>query len=278
LISEVELVDPVKPWGVERVIDEFRFRGGAARELTLAERVPTGLLMTLFFCVVLAWLRFMTPLSPYLRDDAYRMLIASLGVGGTAELWFLVGFVALGTLCVPLNLLIILAACLFPAAQAFALGLIGSVAVAALGYGVGRIVAAKGTSLGLGRLLYYLRQAFARHSTLAVFLVRFFPIAPYGLINTAAGSARVDVVPYLVGTTLGLLPGLTALVAFHSSLLHAIAHPGAGASLQFALVVLAIAAVFYLLARRLARVGGPAAAASRDDAPAVAARRAGYAS
>jgi uncharacterized membrane protein YdjX (TVP38/TMEM64 family) len=255
LLADVELIDPPKPIGIERLVDEFVFRGRAARDLPLRERVPTGLLLTLFFCVVLAVTRFMTPLSPYLREASFRRMIAALHLAGPAELWFLVGFIGLGLLFVPLNLLIILAACLFPIPKAFALTLVGSAVLAACGYGLGRMTAADLMARVLGKTMVYLRQATMRYSTLAIFLVRFFPIAPFAMMNLAAGQARVALAPYFGGTILGLLPGTLALLAFHRSLLLAIDHPGPTTSLTFALVVLAIAVAFYLLARRLGRVG-----------------------
>ena len=57
-----------------------------------------------------------------------------------------------------------------------------------------------------------------RHSGLFyLFAIRLLPILPYGLVNLAAGLTAVTWRDYVVGTTLGTVPGLLPFIAIGSS-------------------------------------------------------------
>jgi phosphatidylserine/phosphatidylglycerophosphate/cardiolipin synthase-like enzyme/uncharacterized membrane protein YdjX (TVP38/TMEM64 family) len=265
VLAGSELVDPERPMGLDQLIDDFVFRGKAAADLTLRERIPTGYWLTLACCLLLAFLRFLTPARYVLDEDYLRQTLASSGLTGPAEGWFLIGFVLLGSLGIPLNALVALAACMFPTLPALGVALAGGVVVAAIGYGVGQRLSERFMARSLRRALYYLRLAVVRSSVVALFLVRLFPIAPYAWVNLAAGHARVATVPYFAGTLLGLAPGVTAIVVFHRSLLRAIEEPSTFTASRFALVLVGMTAGFYALSRRLGQRQTPTSRFARSD-------------
>ena len=65
------------------------------------------------------------------------------------------------------------------------------------------------------------------------------PVAPFTLINMVAGASHIRFVDYLLGTALGMGPGLVVLVLFGRQLGEAIADPGLT---EVALLVAAAAA------------------------------------
>jgi phosphatidylserine/phosphatidylglycerophosphate/cardiolipin synthase-like enzyme/uncharacterized membrane protein YdjX (TVP38/TMEM64 family) len=251
LLAGSELVDPERPMGLDQLIDDFVFRGKAATELTLRERIPTGYWLTLASCLLLAFLRFLTPARSVLDEDYLRQMLSTWGLTGPAEAWFLIGFVLLGSLGVPLNVLVAWAAGMFHTLPALGVALAGGVVVAAIGYALGALLSERLMARTLRRALYYLRLAVVRSSVVALFLVRLFPIAPYAWVNLAAGHARVAAVPYFAGTMLGLTPGVLGIVIFHRSLLRAIEEPRVFTVARFALVLVGMTAGFYALSRRL---------------------------
>jgi phosphatidylserine/phosphatidylglycerophosphate/cardiolipin synthase-like enzyme/uncharacterized membrane protein YdjX (TVP38/TMEM64 family) len=264
LLAGSELVDPERPMGLDQLIDDFVFRGKAATELTLRERIPTGYWLTLACCLLLAFLRFLTPARYVLDEDYLRQTFASWGLTGPAEAWFLIGFVLLGSLGVPLNALVALAACMFHTLPALGVALVGGVVVAAIGYALGALLSERFLARLLRRALYYLRLAVVRSSVVALFLVRLFPIAPYAWVNLAAGHARVAAVPYFAGTLLGLTPGVLGIVIFHRSLLRAIEEPRTFTVARFALVLVGMTAGFYALSRRLGQRQTPTSRFARS--------------
>lgn len=55
-----------------------------------------------------------------------------------------------------------------------------------------------------------------------MFAIRLMPILPYGLVNFAAGLTSISFKDYLIGTTLGTVPGILPFVLLGSSGLNAI--------------------------------------------------------
>lgn len=55
-----------------------------------------------------------------------------------------------------------------------------------------------------------------------MFAIRLMPILPYGLVNFAAGLTSISFQDYLIGTTLGTVPGILPFVLLGSSGLKAI--------------------------------------------------------
>jgi len=94
-----------------------------------------------------------------------------------------------------------------------------------------------------------LRAYIAKRGWPAVFVVRVLPVAPFTVINTIAGASRIPLRPFLVGTALGVAPGIAGLAFFADRLIDAIAHPS---PLRLALVVALVLIVcgLALLARR----------------------------
>jgi phospholipase D1/2 len=60
---------------------------------------------------------------------------------------------------------------------------------------------------------------------IAVATLRMLPVAPYTLVNLAAGSIDVRLRDYVLGTLLGILPGTIAVTAFGHQLREIVARP-----------------------------------------------------
>jgi uncharacterized membrane protein YdjX (TVP38/TMEM64 family) len=70
-----------------------------------------------------------------------------------------------------------------------------------------------------------LRSMLSHSGIFAVAAIRMVPIAPFTLVNLAAGAIGVRLRDYVIGTLLGLLPGTVALTAFGHQLREIIEHP-----------------------------------------------------
>ena len=87
---------------------------------------------------------------------------------------------------------------------------------AMIGYGIGRAVGAA-SGLDDPRLARFLRWM-EKNGLLASLGVRLVPLAPFALINIAAGAARIGVFDFVVGSALGIIPKIT-LTAFAGGML-----------------------------------------------------------
>jgi phospholipase D1/2 len=86
----------------------------------------------------------------------------------------------------------------------------------------------------------------------AVALVRLLPIAPFSIVNAVAGATHIRTADFLIGTMLGMLPGIVLTTTFIDQLLKAIDRPSAAAFALLAAAALAMVLSARVLRRRLA--------------------------
>jgi uncharacterized membrane protein YdjX (TVP38/TMEM64 family) len=119
----------------------------------------------------------------------------------------------------------------------------GAIASAAVTYGVGAVVGRRLLEDVLGPRFHRVRRSIVRHGILAVASVRLVPIAPFTLVNLVAGASRFPFVDYLLGTILGMAPGLVVMSALGYRIWTIFTEPTPTNVLLFLLAVLAWLAV-----------------------------------
>jgi uncharacterized membrane protein YdjX (TVP38/TMEM64 family) len=96
-------------------------------------------------------------------------------------------------------------------------------------------------------------RAMARQGVLAMALVRNLPVAPFGLVNLIAGASHIHFRDYLLGTALGMLPGVLAITLLGDSLGRLIRQPSWTNVLLALAVIGCILLAAWWLRRRLAQ-------------------------
>ena len=95
-----------------------------------------------------------------------------------------------------------------------------------------------------------LTKMFRQGGTLSVFAVRMLPLAPFPVVNLVAGAARVKLIPFFIGTCLGLLPGTVTVALFGAQLRQVLKNPGPGSIAILVLLTLAGITTLWLLKRK----------------------------
>jgi uncharacterized membrane protein YdjX (TVP38/TMEM64 family) len=137
----------------------------------------------------------------------------------------IVAFMLGGLVAFPLLLLIAGTAAAFGPVLGFACAAAGSIASALLTYVIGAWLGRQPLESALGPRLNRVRARLERSGVLAVAAIRLLPIAPFTVVNMVAGASGISVVHYLLGTALGLLPGLIMLSVVGSQVMDIILHP-----------------------------------------------------
>src|SRR5581483_4262455 len=83
--------------------------------------------------------------------------------------------------------------------------------------------------------------------------VRLLPIAPFTVVNVVAGASHLGLRDYLLGTLIGMAPGIALTVVFSHNLAEAIRHP----SLQTVLILVGVTAALMLMAFGLQKLLKP---------------------
>lgn len=169
-----------------------------------------------------------------------------------APLVALAAFVVGAFVVFPVNLLIAATIVVLGPVAGGACALAGSLLSAAAIHATGRLLPARVFARIAGARGERLRTRVQGHGVLAVALVRLVPIAPYSIVSLIAGAARIRRIPYLVGTALGMAPGIALYALFVDRARAALRDPNPLAWLGALVALLAIVAVGVFLRMRAA--------------------------
>jgi uncharacterized membrane protein YdjX (TVP38/TMEM64 family) len=86
----------------------------------------------------------------------------------------------------------------------------GTMLAASATFGVGRLIGRKPLHRWLGKRLDALEQRVAKRGVIAIALIRKVPVAPFTFVNMVIGALGIRFRDFMLGTALGMLPGIAA--------------------------------------------------------------------
>jgi phospholipase D1/2 len=244
------IADPPRPLTLGALIGtggawtRSAFTGGAAKFI-IAGLVLIGL--------TLAWQ--FTPLSDVANAATLQSVIGEFAQSFWAPLLVLLAFVVGGLVAFPLTILIAATAASFGPWMGFTYGLTGAMASAIVTYGIGAAVGGEGLAQVLGKRLNHIRNRIARQGLVAIVAIRLVPIAPFTLVNLVAGASGIRLFHYVVGTALGLLPGLVVMSLLGSQIMRLITSPSPKEIAAAAVLVTIWVAMVFGLQAAVAKYG-----------------------
>ena len=143
----------------------------------------------------------------------------------------------------PLTILIAATAAAFGPWLGLAYAAIGALVSALTTYAIGAMIGKDALRGLLGARLDRIRARLARQGVIAIAAIRLVPVAPFTLVNLAAGAAEIRLRDYVIGTLLGLAPGLVVLSALGHQIVEILTKPTViGSAILLATIVAWIAA------------------------------------
>jgi uncharacterized membrane protein YdjX (TVP38/TMEM64 family) len=210
-----------------------------------------GAVAVVVAALIVLWVA--TPLREWIDVTRAVALMRRLGDSPFAPLVMIGAYVLGGLLVFPVNILIAVTVIVFGPLPGIAYALVGCLLSAVVLYELGRLLPSAGLRGRSAERIRLLGKQLAGHGVLAVMLVRIVPVAPYSVVSLVGGVVQVQRPAYLLGTALGMLPGILVNALFIDRILAAIHSPG---PLTIALVVLAAAVIVafaFAVRRHLAR-------------------------
>jgi phospholipase D1/2 len=127
-------------------------------------------------------------------------------------------YLAASLVLFPITLLIVATAMTFGPLVGFAYAsagyLLAAVMTYGIGYWMGHDFVARLSRLKVGRM----RGRLARHGFLTMIVVHLVPVAPFTLVNMVAGAVHVQFRDFVLGTSIGMIPGIGAITIFEQQL------------------------------------------------------------
>ena len=161
--------------------------------------------------LTLAWQH--TPLQAF-TDVGYVTDVISQSTRSTfAPLIAIAAFVLGGLVVFPVLVLIAATAAALGPWVGFASAFAGVLLSSALLFMIGRFMGHKRLQSLLGKRALRIQSRIVGKGVVAVALIRMVPIAPFSLVNVLAGASQLTLRDFLIGTILGMAPGIATMAA-----------------------------------------------------------------
>jgi len=232
-IPDQALIDPEKPIEPDRFVAQFVPRDARKRAPRRLITLGSVAIMLAMFAIAWRW----TPLREWINLAALVALARSLDALPFTPLAIIGSYALAGLLMVPVTLLIAVTGIVFGPAFGTVYAVAGALFSAAVTYGLGRWLGRETLHRLLGSRLSRLSQRIGKRGIIAMMIVRLVPIAPYTVVNVVAGAAHIRFRDYMIGTFLGMAPGIIMTVTFVHHLAEAVRNPSAMTVTILALVI-----------------------------------------
>jgi len=243
-------IDPVEPIDPEKLLEEFVPEDAAGGGTHRQRRFILLLLGLVGLAAAWRW----TPLGRWIDWETLVAAGALVRDHGAAPFIVLSAYVVGSLIVFPVTVMIVLTAFTFGPAIGFLYSLCGCLLAAAATYGLGRALGRDMVSRLSGFRVNRLSRRLARHGVITVATVRMIPVAPFTVVNLVAGASHIRLRDFLLGTVLGMAPGIAAVTLFEHQLEAVIRKPGLENFVLLAVLAAAIiGALFVLRAKLIAR-------------------------
>jgi phosphatidylserine/phosphatidylglycerophosphate/cardiolipin synthase-like enzyme/uncharacterized membrane protein YdjX (TVP38/TMEM64 family) len=246
LIPQQAPFDPERPIDPDELVAQFIPED--ARKPVPRRFVGLGVLALSLAVIAAVW-RY-TPLRDWVNLATLIGLARNLDSLPFTPLAIFVGYMIAGML-VPITVLIAATGIVFGPVAGAVYAIAGSLASATVSYWLGHWLGRDTVRMLVGARINRLSKRIARRGILAMVVIRILPIAPFTIINVVAGASHLLFRDFMIGTLLGMAPGIILTVTFVHNLAEVIRHPSAGTFVVLALVATLLIGMAVLLQRVL---------------------------
>lgn len=207
VLTDSQLVDPEQPVNPDSLLyhyipeEESGFAG---------KRIAVWMISLLALLLVAAAWRF-TPLGDWLDIDNITQSLSYLREKPFSSLYLIIGFVLAGLIMVPITLLIIATIVVFGPLLGSGYALLGILICSLIAYAIGTLMGRDILNGLAGGRISRISHRLASKGILTIVFARIVPVAPFTIINLVAGASHIRLRDFVIGTILGIIPGITAI-------------------------------------------------------------------
>lgn len=206
----VALGDPERPIDISGWVRESLSQPDDQSEGSLVRRVMVAVAVLLGLIALAAVWR-LTPLSAFLDPENLAETLEGARQSSWGGLAVIGIFVVGGFLVFPVTVMILGTAIVFGPWSGFAYAALGALISASVTYGAGWAIGKRFLRRLVGERVREVSRRLGDKGVVAVTALRIIPTAPFTIINFVAGASHIRFLDYLVGTVLGMVPGIAIL-------------------------------------------------------------------
>lgn len=248
LIPDQAMFDSERPIDSDKLVAQFvpeEVHKPVPRRL-----IGLGTLAIALALLAVAWR--WTPLREYVNLESLIGLARGLESLPFTPVAVVASYVVAGLLIIPVMLLIAVTGIVFGPVLGTVYAIAGTMLSAVVTYGIGSWLGRDTVRRLVGPRINRLSKRIAKRGILAMMVVRTLPVAPFTVVNVVAGASHIRFRDYLIGTLLGMLPGIAITVTFVHHLAEAVRNPSMGTVTVLAVVAGLLIGFAILLQRVLA--------------------------
>lgn len=159
--------------------------------------------------LTLAWSY--TSLSDFADAGRMSTLLSVYSQSIWGPFFAIAAFVVGGLVVFPILVLIAATAAALGPWLGFFTAMAGALLSALVLFSIGRVLGRERLQRLLGRRAARIQERIVGRGILAVVVIRMIPIAPYSVVNVVAGASTLPLRDFMVGTLLGITPGILAM-------------------------------------------------------------------
>ncbi|MDB5902485.1 MAG: rane protein [Betaproteobacteria bacterium] len=254
LVPASAVVDPERPVDPDELVKEFV---PATERKPVAGRVARIAITFVALALIAAAWRW-TPLREWIAIDSLVRIAHALHDSPVAPLAVMAAYVVAGLLVIPVTALIIATGIVFGPLLGGIYALAGALLSAAVTYWIGARLGRDTVRNLAGPRLNRITRRLARKGTVAIAVIRLLPVAPFSVVNAVIGASHIRLRDFLLGTALGMAPGIAVTVIFVDRVHKAVTDPGFGSFAAVAAVAAVVVAAALYIHRRFASAAAPA--------------------
>lgn len=219
IVPRTNPADPERPISPERLIKQF-----LPEEIPASKKIQflkVGAVAAMLIGVAAAWR--WGPLGELIDPGILAQWLGGVNKNPLAPVFVIVSFVLGGFVLLPVTLLLATTALIFEPVLSIIYGLLGALASAMALFMVGRRIGRDSVRQLAGDKVNKISKRLARRGLLTMITLRIVPVAPYSIVNLVIGASHLSLRDFVLGTLLGMAPGILAL-SFLGDRLTAIIH------------------------------------------------------
>lgn len=194
-----------------------------------------------------------TALGEYLTVERLAALLDRFDDPWARALAAGLGVLLASLMMVPLTLLAVVTGLVLGGLTGFVCATVAAVSSAAIAFWIGRALGHDAVKEMAGERLGRVNEQLADQGVFTIAVARLVPAAPFTLFNLVAGASALRFGPYLVGSSLALVPGIGALTLFSDRLREAFQNPSPVTVAAVTVIAIGILVGSWLARRRLAK-------------------------
>lgn len=246
LLADTQLLDPDVPVDPEFLIRKSIDKQERPFVWKNVLKIGSSLVAALVLGFAIYWLW-----GELLQKEMAVAWLSAIEENGWSGLIVLVVFAIGGSIGVPLNFMLVTTAMVIGSRFAILYGIPGALLSSCIGFYLGAALGKPLVRRFGSEAVESVSRKLGERSFRSVAFIRLIPVAPFFIVNMVAGASYLKFKHYIVGTTLGMAPGMAAVVLLANRAEAAARRPGWGTILTLVIVVALLVGLFLFLRRAL---------------------------